>query len=682
MDLKRFGLPDKDVAALAKYHIYTVDDLLRRFPRLYMDYRQVMAIGDCEPGENYAVLATLVSTSVRKKCLSLNMLSGGRSMKADLFLGDKSYGMSFKYKDRIGCDYVLTGKVTYDETWGYSVTNPEITPAEEFVPGIRTVYPKNGEMKQKDFDFWVRKALEGQGEILERKIREAFGLMPYRRALVCLHYPRTMEEIIEARRQFIFYDLLWFEICRNRAEAGLPDRTSVKLKDKGLMEQFISGLPFPLTALKDGEDDGDGMNGGQEDVLMRLVKKASAGKRIEAVIEGDVGCGKTVVAGALAALAAGNGYQAVIVAPKVVLATQHAAEISAWCERLGIPFDTVIGTPARAAEKKERAAALKRIRSGETRVVVGTKAAFGKNVVYKNLGLVIIDEEQQFGVEQKNSLRKKALADAHYIEMSATPVPRSLAMAIYGSREVQRITKKPEGRKKVLNASATYNAHDIARAFVTIRKQLAMGRQCYVIVPMVNDNKDVKIDGVKKTADRYEAFFGPLGYRVVTADGKMSAKAFREALDAFKENRAQILVATTVVEVGVNVPNATVIVIENADRFGLAQMHQLRGRVGRRDYDSYCIMLTNDTENERIKTMRSTTDGFEIAEKDMLLRGPGDVNGSRQSGQDRYIEEAVLYPDIHKKAKEAAAMCDDRTKNGLFLAIAYEEHLEYDEKGD
>lgn len=681
MHLSEFGLPEKDVAALKKKNIHTVNDLLLRFPRLYRDYRKIKDIGDCTPDQFSAVQGTLVSTDVRKGSstwyLRLSFLSGGRSFDADMFLAGASFYIRAQYLPYIGKELVLTGKVSYDTGRGYYMSNPEITPKEEFVPGIRTIYPKNGTMSQEHFDFWVHKAMEGQGEILEEEIRREAGLMPYRDALACMHYPKTAREIKEAKEQFVFYDLLWFEICRNRAEAGLPQKTSVRLAKTGVMERFIGLLPFPLTAL--AENDGSGPDGGQKDVLMHLAAEASGGKRIEAVIEGDVGCGKTVVAGALAVLAAENGYQAAVVAPKVVLAQQHADEISGWCGALGIPCEVVVGIPKNAKEKKERAAALKRIKSGESRVIVGTRAAFGKGAEYKNLGLVIIDEEQQLGVGQKDNIRKKALPDAHYIEMSATPVPRSLAMAIYGSREVCRITKKPAGRKKILNARGTYDRQDIQKAFVTVRKQLDKGRQCYVVVPMVNDNKEAGIDGVKKTAARYEKCFGPLGYKVVTADGKMSAKAFNESIDAFKENRAQILVATTVVEVGVNVPNASVIVIENADRFGLAQMHQLRGRVGRREYDSYCIMLTDDKENARVDTMLHVTDGFEIAEKDMVLRGSGDVNGSRQSGQDKYITEAILYPEIHKKAKEVALLCDGEKKNGHFLSLAYEEHLKYEE---
>lgn len=685
MHLSEFGLPETDVAALKKKNIYTVNDLLLRFPRLYRDYRKVMIIGDCKPDNYCAVQGTLVSTDVRKGAsswyLRLSFLSGGRSFDADMFLAGSSFYVRKQYLPYVGKELVMTGKVSYDTGREYYMLNPEITPKEEFIPGIRTIYPKNGTMPQDHFDFWVRKAMEGQGEILEEEIRRAAGLMPYREALACMHYPRTVEEIEKARKQFVFYDLLWFEICRNRSEAGLPQETSVRFTKTGKMKDFVNQLPFPMTALDQNRKNGS-PNGGQKDVLMYLAEKAASGRRIEAVIEGDVGCGKTVVAGALAVLAAENGYQAAVVAPKVVLAKQHAEEISGWCSALGISYEIVVGIPKNAKERKERAAALKRIKSGESRVIIGTRAAFSESAEYSNLGLVIIDEEQQLGVDQKNNIRRKALPDAHYIEMSATPVPRSLAMAIYGSREVCRITKKPAGRKRVLNARGTYDGKDILKAFVTIRKQLDKGRQCYVVVPMVNDNKEAGIDGIKKTAARYEKCFAPLGYRVVTADGKMSAKAFNESIEAFKENRAQILVATTVVEVGVNVPNASVIVIENADRFGLAQMHQLRGRVGRREYDSYCIMLTDDRENERVETMLHVTDGFEIAEKDMLLRGSGDVNGSRQSGQDKYITEAILYPDIHKKAKETALLCDGESKNGHFLSLAYKEHLKYEESED
>ena len=674
MNLSELGLQKKDIAALKKKHIYTTDDLLMRLPRKYMDYREIKVVKDCINGEYSAVSARLINTEIKQgskmKYLRLNMISGDDRLRVDFYVGKYSGYLQRQYSPYTGMDVVVTGKVSVDPVYGISISDPEVVPGFRFSPGIVPVYPKNGSMKQEDFLFWLEKCMEMQGEILEKDIRETAGILPYKEALKKIHHPETPSDIDRARKQLIFNDLLWFELKRKDLESGRPDTTSVVLKNVSTMKRFVENLSFELTSAKNT----DGYSGGQKEVIDKLLSKASSGDRIEAVIEGDVGCGKTAVAGAMAMLAAGNGYQALIIAPKTVLAQQHAKEIGAWCEKMDISYEILVGTPKTAEEKRQKKEALKRIKDGSSKIIIGTHACFSKDVEYKNVGIVIIDEEQQFGVEQKSAAREKALTDAHYIEMSATPVPRSLALSIYGNKEVFRVTKKPEGRKPVQTAACS--KEETAMRFA--EKQLAEGRQCYVVVPMIDENEDDGIDGVKKTAERLKKRFGKLGYTVVSADGKMKEEDFSKAISDFKDNRAQVLVATTVVEVGVNIPNATVMIIENAERFGLSQLHQLRGRVGRREYSSYCIMVTDDRQNERVRVMESTTDGFEIAEKDLLLRGPGDVNGLRQSGQNKYVTEALLFPDIHKKAREAAKMCNDENKNAVFLKMKYEEHESFE----
>lgn len=678
MHLSELGLEKKDVAALKKKHVHTADDLLRRFPRDYRDYRAVLPIQACTDGMYHAVFGAFNSMEVKKGAkmtyLRLSMVSNGQRFRVDFFVGKYAYYLQRIYMPLVGKDVVVTGKVSIDPLYGYSVTDAEIYEVSKFRPGIHPVYPKNGTMDMKVFMFWLRRLMEMQGEILEKEIREKAGLMGYREALYRIHCPRTMEDIQSAERQFAFYDLLWFELRRRELEADKPNETGIKLIDRTLMDRFIEKMPYSLT--KRSEEATREEEAGQADVLKKLAETAASGKRIEAVIEGDVGCGKTAVATALSMLAAGNGYQTVIMAPKTVLAGQHAREIGNWCSELGIEYEVLAGAPKNAEERKQRKDSVARIKDGTARVIIGTHSCFSKDVAYKNIGLIIIDEEQQFGVEQKSALREKALLDAHYVEMSATPVPRSLALSVYGNREIYRITVKPGGRKPVQTAACSTDAP----VFRFMEKQLSEGRQCYVVVPAIDENEDEGISGVKKTAEKYRKQFGPLGYEVTMADGRMKDEEFSRAIDAFRENRAQILVATTVVEVGVNVPNASVIVIENAERFGLSQMHQLRGRVGRREYPSYCILLTQDKNNERIKTMETIADGFTIAEKDLLMRGPGDVNGMKQSGQNKYITEALIYPDIHKKAAEAAAMCTEENRYAMFLKAAYKEHLKYEEE--
>lgn len=678
MHLSQLGMDKKEVAALKKKHIHSTDDLVRTFPRLYRDYRRVLDPSACMDGDYCAVYGHMKGSEIKRgpKMTYLRLrfeTPSGTNFRADYFVGRYAAYLNKVYSKFLDTDVVLTGKISVDPLYGISVSGAEIFPAGEFVPGIYPVYPGSRNLDEKSIRLWLERCLEAQGEILEKDLREKFGLLPYREALLKLHHPKTPEDIGLGQRQMAFYDLYRFEMKRKELESGRPDQTTVTFPNTSMMERFISSLPFPLTTLPPEElAASDGTWGGQEQIIRCLAGKAAAGKRMEAVIEGDVGCGKTTVAGALAVLAASNGRQAAIAAPKTVLAAQHAAEIAAWCAPLGITCAALIGTPKNAQERKQRKAVLEDIKSGKVDVVVGTHACFGKDVSYKDLGLVIIDEEQQFGVEQKARLREKAVPDAHYIEMSATPVPRSLALSVYGSREVLRITVKPAGRQRIQTASCT--KEETAMRFM--EKQLAMGRQCYVVVPMIEENEDSGIDGVRKTAKKYADRFS--SYRVVSVDGKMKEEDFTKGISAFKDGQADILVSTTVVEVGVNVPNATVMVIENAERFGLSQLHQLRGRVGRREYASYCILITEDRENRRINVMKETDDGFAIAEQDLLLRGPGDVNGLRQSGQDRFITQALLYPDVHRQAKEAAAMSSSENRYGAFLNAVYDEHEAFD----
>ena len=498
MHLTELGLEKKDITALKKKHIYTGDDLLCRFPRAYRDYRNVVSIQYCTSGQYHAVYAHFndmeVKQGAKMKYLRLNMESDGRRMRVDFFVGRYAGYLQGTYRHLVGKDVVVTGKVNIDPTYGNSVTDAEVIEAGAFIPGIKPIYPKNGTMTQERFTFWLYKLLEARGEILEGWLRKRYSLMGYQEALCRIHMPRTMEDIDAAQKQFIFYDLFWFELKRKELESGRPAETGVVLRDRTLMDRFINTLPFSLT--KASAEEAASGGSGQADVLEKLIKTSVSGKRVEAVIEGDVGCGKTAVAAAMAMLAAGNGYQAVIMAPKTVLAAQHAREIGNWCASMGIGYEIMIGAPKNAAERKERKQALKRIAEGTAQVIIGTHSCFTKDAVYKNVGLIVIDEEQQFGVEQKSALREKGLPDAHYIEMSATPVPRSLALSIYGNKEIMRITKKPGGRKPVQTAACRTDAP----AFSFMEKQLAMGRQCYVVVPMIDENEEDGIDGVEKTA--------------------------------------------------------------------------------------------------------------------------------------------------------------------------------------
>ena len=695
MNLSELGIPKQSLTAMHKKHIYTVADLLRWFPMKYLDYRETRDILDCQDGRYAAVSGQLLkvqkkTTSTGKYYVRLSFLSNGRKdtfendvwFRTDIFLGPgkKGSGLASFIKEKhekewLKKEVVVTGRVTKDPEYGISMTDASLSIPVLFKNEIVGVYPKIGTFKDEDLRSWLEQFLQLQGEVLEDAVRKECGLMPFRDALNMMHHPKGPEDIKAARRQFIFYDLMWFSMQLKDMEGRLPEESDIRFTDPSLMNHFLTDyLPFRLTELteeerKENQSKGV-LGGGQMDVIRAMAKTASSGKRLNALVEGDVGCGKTLVAAAMIMLAAGNGYQAVITAPKTVLARQHYEEISAYCEACGLRCAFLSSGAMTAKERKVKKEALGLIAKGEIQVIVGTHSCFGRDVTYKNLGLIIYDEEQEFGVDQKVALYDKALPGVHTIEMSATPIPRSLTMSVYSNKDIQRIIKKPAGRIPIQTASCNTDAP----VFKFMKGQLELGRQCYVVAPAIDDNEDAGLIGVNTVAKRYEEQFAPMGYKVALANGRMKDEEFTEAIDSFKNGDAHILVATTVIEVGVNVPNATVIAIEQAERFGLSQLHQLRGRVGRKDYKSYCVLITADRENPRITAMEKTSDGFEIAEEDYKLRGPGDVHGTEQSGQNIYIEEILSYPDLFEKAKAAADMCTAENRYGMMLRHMYEEH--------
>ena len=687
MLLTELGMPKRSVTALAKKHIHTVQDLLQWFPRKYRDYREVKDILVCKDGEYAAVSGRLMKTQVKQGTkgayLRLSFLSNRAKaedgsdvwFRADYFVSRYARYLEGVYsREFLKKDVVVTGKVSVDPVYGISMSDAELFQPVLFKNEIARVYPKIGGMKEESFLSWLEQLMQLQGEILEDDIRNKLGLMPYNTALMMMHHPACPEDIENAGKQFVFYDLLWFAMQLKDMEGTLPEDTEILFKDRQLMDRFLSGLPFPLTELTQEERQmniAEGITGGgQMDVILDMAMAAASGKRLNALVEGDVGCGKTMVAAAMLLLAAGNGFQSVIVAPKTVLARQHYEEISGYCASFGIRCAFLTSSTKTAEERRIKKQALKDIECGEVQVIIGTHSCFGKEVKYKNLGLIVYDEEQEFGVEQKIALYRKALPGVHTIEMSATPIPRSLTMSVYSGKNIQRIIKKPAGRVPIQTAACSSDAP----VFRFMKGQLEMGHQCYVVAPAIDDNEDSGLIGVNTIAEKYHKEFSPMGYKVVVANGRMKDEEFTSAIDSFKSGEAQILVATTVIEVGVNVPNATMIVIEQAERFGLSQLHQLRGRVGRKDYKSYCVLSTSDKTNPRITAMEKTNDGFAIAEEDYAIRGPGDVHGTEQSGQNLFIEEILTYPELFEKAKAAAELCTEENRYGIMLRHRYEEH--------
>lgn len=688
MLLQDIGILKKEITAYNKKHIYTEMDLLRTLPRKYRDYTAFANLSERKDGDYVAVRAVLGKISLKgtgNKFVQLAFIAKDTVtplwFHVNIFAHKAcGYLVNKVYPPYLNRDVVVYGKLTIDPTYGYAIT-PEkgvgngtgIEYLDSFINGIYTVYPKIGTVKDESLRRSIKRLIPMQREMLEEEIVSSMPdipSMPYQTALQKAHFPKTMHEIEEAGKQFVLYDLLHFALEIKELEKEMPTESTIRFSRQEKMNAFIQSLPYALTKSKNDAKDPDTgiLSGGQLDAIWHMAEKASSGSRLNALVEGDVGCGKTLVAVCMMILAHENGYQAVLAAPKTVLAEQHYNEIKTYADNLGIVCEYLhAGTSA--ADKKARKEAIKRIKDGTASFIIGTHSCFSSDVEYKRLGLTIMDEEQQFGAEQKIALYKKSLPGCHTIELSATPIPRSLTMSLYGTKDIIRITEKPAGRLPVMTATR----RTMATALAVVEAQLKKGRQAYVVCPAIDDNEDAGFVGVDTIGEKYREYMSERGYKVGIVNGRMKADEFSATIEAFKKNEIQVLVSTTVIEVGVNVPNATIIVVHQAERFGLSQLHQLRGRVGRREYQSYCLLITDDVENERIDAMCTMTDGFAIAEADYRMRGPGNVIGTEQSGESVYIEEAMDYPKLFAAAKTAAEVCTPENMLGFFLQKAYRE---------
>lgn len=652
MLLSELEFQPRAIKALEKKHIYTSHDLATRFPRRYKDYRMPRPIETYQPKEYGAVSGVLIS-AVRKPGKKRDYLSMTLAVGENKTIKVMSFNNLYlldTYRGYLGQRVVICGQVSFNELYGFSLTNPDhIYLEEEFHGRIEPVYPKTKGISDQNLQKMILEALKTEQEYYPDELLQEYHLPKLVDALGTLHFPKDTRWIGPAKERFIFDDLLYFSTSLKAED--LPERTTVIMKEKGLLNAFVSCLPFALT-------------NDQRNAVSAMAQQAGEGKRVNALIEGDVGSGKTAVAAAMMFLAAGSGYQSVLIAPREVLARQHFEEISGYGGKLGIQ-SVFLSSGMKAKEKKE---AYKKIASGEALFIIGTHACLADAVEYQKLGLVIADEEHLFGTDQKEKLVKKAQEGAHSISMSATPIPRTLAMALFGNgKEVLALKEKPAGRLPV----KTGIQPDRIRYLPFMENEIRNGKRCYVVCPAISDNEETDIASLESVEKIYRDYFDPRGIQINTINGKMKKNEVETAVTEFVDGTAPVLLSTTVIEVGVNVPAATVMVIEQAERFGLASLHQLRGRVGRGKDQSWCILRTDDLENERLKVLCSTNDGFEIAEKDIGLRGAGNFIGEEQAGSNRYVEEMLSYPDIFRKACAAR----DRYRHRYnWLMQIYREH--------
>ena len=651
-------IPKRTLTALGKKKINTTEDLLRRLPRKYRDYRQPKEIFDCTIGEYCAVRGRLREVEVKngaKKYLSMKaetasgLLAGGKRyfsllMFSRVFLARKFYEM-------IGKEVVITGKVTYDEQWGYSITEPDdIVPADDFTPGIMTIYPKISGVTDEAYKNLVDTALTKVHEPFEWELMQRMKCTDYKTVLNRLHHPGCMEDTTATKRLLV-NDLLYFSIGLKESQAKNRTDAAFVFEKAEETRKFLTTLPFELT--KD-----------QMEAVESAIRKSAEGDRLNMLIQGDVGSGKTVVAIAIMMLARENGVQSVLMAPRAVLAAQHYENVKALT---GLSDEIAyLHAGLKASEKKEL---LKKIADGRITMIIGTHSCIAESVTYHKLGLVVTDEEHLFGVSHKEKLAEKTGEGLHTISMSATPIPRTLASVLYGEgKEVIQIRSMPKGRLPIQSAAIK----DRMKAFPFLEKEIEKGHQCYVVCPAIEENEETEIVSLEEMEKLYRAHFESKGIKIGVVNGKMEPSDVDQVMNDFAEGTTHILMATTVIEVGVNVPNATVIVIEQAERFGLASLHQLRGRVGRGSLQSYCILRSDDPKNERLTTICSTTDGFQIAEADLKMRGSGDLLGVQQAGINKYVEQMLSHPALFQALQPIAEYCV-REGFGKGLVALYEQ---------
>lgn len=632
--------------AFKKKGYETVEDVVRLFPRKYYDFTSVKKLDQTQGSEMGAYLCSFESYEKKKINGRTIVKAVVREKQSGYKIHISWFGQYQMYRSlqsayRPGEEVFVCGTISYHEEYNsYFITNPVIFKHFE-VSDLRiyTVYSNYRGISEERMKNVIRMCLDHmeKEETMPEDIRTKYHLLTEKEAVLKLHYPEQPADIERAKRRLIADDLLYFSAKLEKNARELPVGSPFGIKTKRITTKILQSLPYELTT-------------DQKGTLESMMNTMRDGKRISALIQGDVGCGKTIIAFLMMFLMADSGYQSVLFAPIGTLARQHYLELCEMAKPYGIQVEFLHGQ-MKAKEKKE---ALKRIASGESQMIVGTHSVFQVSVNYQNLGLCIVDEEHKFGVLQRESILKKAANGMHYIQMSATPIPRTLAALAFSNTQIYNILSMPAGRKPV--KTTIFNKEK--GIFRFLEKELAAGRQGYVICAQIDetdgDNKRENILSVTECYERYQSFFDGR-YQVEMLTGKMSSEETAAIIARFKSNETQILISTTVVEVGVNVPNASTIVINNAENFGIANLHQLRGRVGRGSDQGYCILNSVDMENERLQTLCKYQSGFDIAEADLKLRGSGNLLGTEQSGSNRLVETAMKYPNTFKEVKKMAA---------------------------
>lgn len=611
------GVGEKRAELFHKLGIFDVDSLIHFYPRKYEDWSNTKSVTQTESGENVSIKATMI-TPVKEHMVRRGMtlykckFSDGESVINVTIFNNKYLAKAL----RIYEDYVLFGKIERTLT-SASISSPKI---EKLDTGVRIhpIYSATGTLTTTAIAKVIKTALDELPEFeetLNKDITSRYNLISLDKAIRQIHFPANEKEAFEARKRLIFEELLTLQLGLLKLKGSKKSETSLILKND-YSNEFTKLLPFSLTSA-------------QSRAVNECVKDMMQKHPMNRLLQGDVGSGKTAVAAGLIYSVIRNGYQAAMMAPTEILAIQHYESLSKMFSNTGIRVELLTGS-TKLKQKREIKA---RLINGEIDLLIGTHAIIQNDVDFSNLALVITDEQHRFGVKQRATLAAKGQG-VHTLVMSATPIPRTLGLILYGDLDISILDELPPNRQEIRTDVVDSRYHQ--RLYIFMKDAIARGEQCYVICPMVDEGEDEMAD--LKSAQQYaeELSAGAFsGYNIGLLHGKMKPKEKDNVMKAFSSGDVQLLVATTVVEVGVDVPNATVMVIENAERFGLSQLHQLRGRIGRGSQKSYCILVSDsksENSRNRLMTMKRYSDGFKIADEDLKARGPGDFFGERQHG--------------------------------------------------